>query len=98
MRRPSNWTDFLKVKESVISLDLVARRYGRLPSELLHVTDEWAAWQINLAIALHSVERENEQIRQQRGKGPIAKKFDGINPKDSGSFASPLTLAGARKQ
>lgn len=28
----------------------MAQRYGQRPSQILHVADEWAAWQLDLAV------------------------------------------------
>lgn len=52
----------------MVTLHLVAKSYGRRPSEMVGIADEWAAYQLDVAVLLASLDEERGAGAKPRGK------------------------------
>lgn len=50
MRRLSSSKPFAQSKANLWELDELARRYGQRPSQVLNIADEWAGYQLDVAV------------------------------------------------
>lgn len=73
---------FVRNKDALHTLDLLAQRYSTRPSAILNLADEWAAYQLDLC-ALYVGAKEETERAKQRGK----------NERGDARFDDPLPLA-----
>jgi hypothetical protein len=59
---------FVRNKDALHTLDLLAQRYNTRPSAILNLTDEWAAYQLDLCALYVGAKDETERAQGKRGK------------------------------
>jgi hypothetical protein len=87
-RRLPPWNPFCRDLDQVRKLHLLSKTYGRRPSEIVGVTDAWAAYQFDCAVMLVGLHTEAEGIKESRKsnsdikprKGMKYRKFTGSLP------------------
>lgn len=59
---------FVRNKDALHTLDLLAQRYSSRPSAMLGIADEWAAYQLDLCALYVGAKEETERANGKRGK------------------------------
>lgn len=59
----------MRNRTALQALDLLAQRYGTRPSALLHLTDEWAAYQLDLCALYVGVKEAAREGGRARAEG-----------------------------
>lgn len=91
-------------------MDAIGKRYGRLPSELVGITNTWTAYQFNRAVLIAGLDHEVEAYEKQKQNAPTSNKggkrpsdgvrrADGTFTRDKSAYAHPselLFLTGGR--
>lgn len=62
MVRPSRTRGFLRSGSALLTLDAIARRYGKLPTELMDL--DWQEFNVCLQVHNAGVEAENEERKK----------------------------------
>lgn len=57
---------FVRNKDALHTLDLLAQRYNTRPSAILNLADEWAAYQLDLCALYVGAKEESERAQGKR--------------------------------
>lgn len=79
------------------NLHILAKTYGQLPSAIIGIPDEWAAYQFNNAVLLAGLHHEVEATKNGRSSTSApttsTKTATTATPKDDSQFRDPMELA-----
>lgn len=69
------------MSQQAILLDHLCKRYGRLPSEVMHLDDEILSYQFDMAIMVRGFQHEKEQTQKIRGRSNPLESFGKLREK-----------------
>lgn len=63
------------MSQQALLLDHLCRRYGKLPSEVMHLDNEMLAYQFDMAIMARGFQYEKDRAQNVRGRGNPLEAF-----------------------